>query len=74
VYGFNTKEVHYLEIRISISVLLARMGFFQHIEFVKRFIDGFKCDEAGIWFQNENFGKRRWKSKELRKTQKRKIN
>jgi hypothetical protein len=28
VYGFNTKEVHYLEIRISISVLLARMGFF----------------------------------------------
>jgi hypothetical protein len=30
------------------------MGFFQHIEFVKRFIDGFKCDEAGIWFQNEN--------------------
>jgi hypothetical protein len=36
VYGFNTKEVHYLEIRISISVLLARMGFFQYMNLVSK--------------------------------------
>jgi hypothetical protein len=67
MYGFNTKEVHYLEIHTSISVLLARMGFFQHIEFVKRFIDGFKCDEAGIWFQNENSWKKTLEVKGIEK-------
>jgi hypothetical protein len=67
VYGFNTKEVHYLEIRISTLVMLARMGFFQHIEFVKRFIDGFKCDEAGIWFQNENSWKKTLEVKGIEK-------
>jgi hypothetical protein len=49
VYRFETKTVHSLKIRISISVLLARMGFFQHIKFVKRFVDAFKQDEAEVY-------------------------
>jgi hypothetical protein len=34
---------------------------------VKRFIDGFKCDEAGIWFQNENSWKKTLEVKGIEK-------